>query len=124
MKQKLKLLKIKLERLLNSNFMSFDEVSALKNKMGVYVIYEGDRVLYIGKTNKFHIRFGTDLKHESTHTLVSKLIKNGRFADRYKVVDFLKTQCKIRIEFCETNREAEALESIAIYILEPELNKS
>ena len=45
------------------------------------------------------------------------------FSDRYKVVDFLKNKCSIKIEVCETKREAEALEHIAIYILNPPLNK-
>lgn len=117
------LLKTKFECLINSNFMSFDEVSALNNKMGVYVIYEKDTIIYIGKTNKFHIRFGTDLKHESTHTLVKKLINHKGFEDRYQVLDFYRTKCRIKIEFCESNREAEALEAIAIYILEPEFNR-
>ena len=65
----------KFEILNASKYKTFDEVSALKNVMGVYMIYivKGE-LLYIGNTNKFHIRFGTDLKHESTHTLVRKLI--------------------------------------------------
>ncbi|MBX7240385.1 MAG: hypothetical protein K1X92_01455 [Bacteroidia bacterium] len=123
MEEKLEILKSKLETLLKSNFMTFNEVAALKDRMGVYLIYEDEKIIYIGKTNKFHIRFGTDLKHESTHTLVGKLIKSERFEDRYQVLDYFKTKCRIRIEFCETNREAEALEGIAIYLLEPELNK-
>jgi hypothetical protein len=120
---KIKELEIKTERLLESKFLSFDEVASLKNKMGVYLIYEGDIIVYIGKTNKFNVRFGTDLKHESTHTLVQKLIKSNRFENRIDVLKYFKTECKIRIEFCDTNREAEALEALAIYILNPLFNK-
>ena len=124
MNKKIQLLSSKFEKLNASEFISFDQVASLKNVMGVYMIYnESKELLYIGNTNKFHIRFGTDLKHESTHTLVSKMIKKEMFSDRYKVVDFLKNKCSIKIEVCETKREAEALEHIAIYILNPPLNK-
>jgi len=124
MNKKIQLLSSKFERLNASEFISFDQVASLKNVMGVYMIYnESKQLLYIGNTNKFHIRFGTDLKHESTHTLVRKMIKKEMFSDRHKVVDFLKNKCSIKIEVCETKREAEALEHIAIYILNPLLNK-
>ena len=124
MNKKIQLLSSKFERLNTSEFISFDQVASLKNVMGVYMIYnESKELLYIGNTNKFHIRFGTDLKHESTHTLVRKMIKKEMFSDRHKVVDFLKNKCSIKIEVCETKREAEALEHIAIYILNPLLNK-
>ena len=104
--------------------LSFEEVASLKNIMGVYMIYDNNNsLLYIGKTNKFNIRFGTDLKHESTHTLVSKLINNGSFEDRYQVKDFLINKCCFRIMQCNSNREAEALEHLAIYLLNPLMNK-
>jgi excinuclease UvrABC nuclease subunit len=124
MNKKIQLLSSKFEKLNASEFISFDQVASLKNVMGVYMIYnESKELLYIGNTNKFHIRFGTDLKHESTHTLVRKMIKKEMFSDRHKVVDFLKNKCSIKIEVCETKREAEALEHIAIYVLNPLLNK-
>ena len=114
----------KFEKLINSNFKNFEEVASLKNIMGVYIIHnEKEEIIYIGKTNKFNVRFGTDLKHETTHTLVRKLIKSGNHIDRFQVKKFLISQCKIKIEICDSNREAEALEHIAIYILEPFYNK-
>ena len=114
----------KFEKLNASAFISFAQVASLKNVMGVYMIYNDKKeLLYIGNTNKFHIRFGTDLKHESTHTLVRKMIKNEMFSNRYKVVDFLKNACSMKIEVCASKREAEALEHIAIYLLNPPLNK-
>lgn len=114
----------KFEKLCNSDYVSFSEVAALKNIMGVYMIYNDKKeLLYIGNTNKFHVRFGTDLKHETTHTLVRKLIKNEMFADRHGVIDYLNNLCCMRIEACESKREAEALEHLAIYILKPSLNK-
>lgn len=114
----------KFEKLNSSDFISFAQVASLKNVMGVYMIFNEKKELhYIGNTNKFHIRFGTDIKHESTHTLVRKMIKNEMFSDRHKVVDYLKNKCSMKIEVCESKREAEALEHIAIYILNPPLNK-
>ena len=95
----------KFEKLNASEYISFDQVAALKNVMGVYMIYNASQeLLYIGNTNKFHIRFGTNLKHESTHTLVRKIIKNEMFIDRHKVVDFLKNKCSMKIEVCDSKR--------------------
>lgn len=114
----------KFESLNSNEFISFAQVASLKDVMGVYMIFnESKNLLYIGNTNKFHIRFGTDLKHESTHTLVRKMIKNGMFSDRKEIVEYLKQKCLMKIEVCETKRQAEALEHIAIYILNPPLNK-
>lgn len=117
-------LNTKFQKLVSSDFKSFDEVAKMKNIMGVYMIFDGNEdIIYIGKTNKFHIRFGTDLKHETTHTLVRKLIRDERYVDRFAVKDFLIHTCRIKIEVCDSNRQAEALEHIAIYILNPQLNK-
>jgi excinuclease UvrABC nuclease subunit len=113
----------KLNNLMSSEFISFDEVAAQKNITGVYVIYNAAKeIIYIGHTNKFNIRFGTDLKHETTHTLLNKLIKRGVFNDRYEVVNFLKTECSYRVEVCKDKREAAALEHLAIYIFDPRYN--
>lgn len=123
MDESFQLLKNKYLHLIESKFVSFQDV-ALLNTTGVYVIYdENEKIIYIGSTNKFHVRFGTDLKHESTHTLVRKLIKNGEHVDRYSVSDYLNKKCLIKIEECNSKREAEALEHIAIYFLNPRLNK-
>ena len=114
----------KFDKLIASDFFSFAQVASLKNVMGVYMIYnENKELVYIGNTNKFHVRFGTDLKHESTHTLVRKMINNKMFSNRHEVVDFLMNKCTMKISVCESKREAEALEHIAIYILNPPLNK-
>lgn len=122
--EKFLLVRDKIKSVLISDFLTFDQVSKLKNQMGVYFVYEDDEILYIGKTNKFNIRFGVDLKHETTHTLVAKLIKSGRFRDRFEVIDFLKNKCKVRIELADSNREAEAIEAMAIWLLNPVFNKS
>jgi hypothetical protein len=124
MNETITLLSNKFDKLVSSSFLAFDEVAALKNQMGVYVIFEGELILYVGKTNKFHVRFGANLKNENTHTFVRKIIKSGRFKDRHEVVQFLRNECKIKIGVCNSNREAEALEGIAILVLDPVLNKS
>lgn len=114
----------KYDKLINSRLLDFDEVALKRNVMGVYIIYEtlSSEIIYIGNTNKFHVRFGTDLKHETTHTLVKKLIKTGKFKDRIEVKNYLQKKCKVRIEECQFKREAEALEHIAIFILNPKYN--
>lgn len=118
------LLSNKFEELQANRFLTFNQVAALKNQIGVYLIFNEHReIIYIGNTNKFHIRFGTDLKHESTHTLVRKMIKNGMFNNRYEVVDYFDKKCSFKIQTCESKRESEALEHIAIFILNPLLNK-
>ena len=114
----------KYERLIASDLIAFERVVAQQKVIGVYMIYNPrQELIYIGHTNNFHVRFGTDLKHESTHTIIRKLIKTGGFEDARQVVEFLKTQCKYQIEKCDSKREAEALEHIAIYILNPLLNQ-
>lgn len=86
------------------------------------IVYAAENeIIYIGSTNKFHLRFGSDLKHNTAHTLIIKLF-NKRI-DRKSVVDFLLNTCKYRIELCSTKREAEALEHLTIWEYNPKLNK-
>ena len=115
----------KFDKLNSSEFISFAQVASLKDVMGVYMIFDDKKeLIYIGHTNKFHIRFGTDLKHESTHTLVGKLLKIEALNERHKVVDHLTNICVMKIEICESKREAEALEHLAIYLLNPPFNNN
>ncbi len=108
-----------------SDLISFDDVKGMKKIMGVYIIYSNENeILYIGSTNKFHIRFGVDLRHESTHTLIKKLMKAGIHQDRNTASEYFTYQYKYRVHKCETKREAEALEHIAIWILDPKYNSN
>jgi len=92
--------------------------------MGVYLIYNHkSELVYIGNTNKFHIRFGTDLLNETTHTLVKKMINSYGFKNRPQYQEYIKYQCKYRIICCETKHEAEAIEHFAIYLMNPPFNK-
>jgi len=114
----------KFDRLIAGPFLSFGEVAALKDQTGVYLVcQEEDTPLCIGKTNKFHVRFGTDLKHGSTRTSVRKRVAAKPLIDCGGVVHFLATACKIRVEPRETGREAEALEAVAIFLLDPAFNR-
>ena len=92
--------------------------------MGVYIAFSpNDEIINIGSTNKFNIRFGTDLKHESTHTLMKKFLRDEIFADRKLAQNYLINNCRFKIEKCDTKRQAEALEHFAIWILNDEYNK-
>lgn len=114
----------KLTELTNSKTLSFQEVKNHKNIMGVYLIYDHlGQLMYVGSTNKFHIRFGTDLRHESTHTLMKKLIKLEIHIDRLTAQNHFSNHYKYKISICNDKREAEALEHLAIWILQPVYNK-
>ena len=108
-----------------SKLISFNEVKSMKNIMGVYIIYSHENeILYIGSTNKFHIRFGVDLKYESTHTLIRKLLKAEIHPNITTAQDYFTYHYKYKIKTCETKREAEALEHLAIWILNPKYNNN
>jgi len=114
-------LKMKFEKIIKSDLLNFESVKE-KKLLGVYFIYSKDREtpIYIGKTNNLHVRFGTDLKHKSTHTLHKKLLEEGYSKEQIK--DFLINQWEYRIEECENEIEAEALEHLAILIFKPNYN--
>ncbi|VVB82725.1 Uncharacterised protein [uncultured archaeon] len=115
-------LKRKFENLIKKDLLSFEEVNNKEKVIGVYFIYSEDKEkpIYIGSTNNFHVRFGTDLKHKSTHTFHKKLLNEGYSKEEVK--DFLINQYKYRIEECDNKIEAEALEHIAILFFSPEYN--
>ncbi len=117
-------LRVSYKLLISSDLLDFNTVKVQKNITGVYIIYSPDgEVIYIGSTNKFHIRFGVDLKHESTHTLIRKLLKQEIYLERNLAVNYIMLNCKFKIQICQTKREAEALEHFAIWVLNPKFNK-
>lgn len=114
MQNKISKLQALYEQLLNSELLTYHEVKSLRDIMGVYLIYNTDNeIIYIGSTNKFHVRFGIDLNHESTHTLIRKLLKAGVHKDRIEAKNHFKDHYKYRIKECSNKREAEALEHLA-----------
>lgn len=117
-------LREKFTSLVTSPFVNFSDIVKMKDIMGTYIIYScEEKIIYIGSTNRFNIRFGVDLKYETTHTLLKKFLKNQIFEDRKAAVDFLTNTCKFKVGRCETKREAEALEHFAIWALNPQYNK-
>jgi hypothetical protein len=117
----LKELKKGFENLLDSFFMTFEEVKKLKKVNGVYLIYFDKKIIYVGSTNNFNVRFGTDLLHGSTHTLHKKLLNEGKTVQEIK--DFFKNKCKYKIKICENMLKAEALEHFTIWVEKPKYNK-
>ncbi len=111
-------------QLLNSKWISFEEVKEKKKVIGVYIIYsKAEEILYIGSTNNFNVRFGTDLCYESTHTLLRKLLKTEVHPNKVVAIDHFKNHYKYKIQMCASKREAEALEHLAIWALTPRFNK-
>ena len=122
-------LKEKFKEIIDSNFLSFEEVASKKSITGVYFIYLKDnenKPIYIGNTNKFNVRFGIDLKDKSTHTLHKKLLNEG--LSKEEIIDLLVNNCKFKIEECgnsdskEAKIQAEALEHFAILVFQPKYN--
>jgi len=113
----------KCENLFGSEFVTYQDVCSLIGVKGVYIIYEHtEEIMYVGSASDIARRFRDNFRYETSHTLSKKLINSGRFQNTVEVINYLKNQCKIRIETCESKREYEALEHIAIYILNPAYN--
>jgi hypothetical protein len=108
------------EDLSNSDLMKFEEVKQLKKITGIYFIYFQDKIIYIGSTNKFDVRFGTDLFHKSTHTLHRKLLRENKTTKEIR--DFLRNKCYYRVKICKDKLKAEALEHFAIWMIKPRYN--
>jgi hypothetical protein len=125
MKRSIESLNIMFNKLQESDLLSFIEVKEMKKITGVYIVYSKENeLMYIGSTNNFNVRFGTDLRHESTHTLIKKLLKAEIHSDRSVAADYFKNHYKYKVHICETKREAEALEHLAIWILDPKYNSN
>ena len=112
-------LKEDFEALDKSDFLNWGQIKELKKITGVYVIFFENKVIYVGKTNKFNVRFGTDLMHKTTHTFHNKLLKEKTLEE---VKDFIKKKCQYKIKECKDEVEAEQLEHFAISIYEPPYN--
>ena len=92
-------MKIELKKLLSADFRYFtNKYTDLKTK-GVYVIYEGDTVIYIGESGNIHQRlYGNLLKGDyKSHTLRNKLYGyNGIQTDR-DVNNYLMNKCRFKV---------------------------
>lgn len=117
--KELEKLKNNFESLDKSNFLKWEEIKKLKKMGGVYVIFFDKKVIYVGKTNNFNVRFGTDLINKSTHTLHKKLLKEKSFEE---VKYFIKQKYEYKIKECESEIEAEELETFTISVFKPKYN--
>ena len=121
MKNELDILQRGIVELENSSFLTYEHVKKLKNLSGVYMVFDGDEIIYIGSTKNFYVRFGTDLKHKSTHTLNNKLlIEKGNLDE---VSEILKKKFRYKVKICNNMLMAESLEHFAIWVYKPRYNK-
>lgn len=118
--EKIEKLRNDFEQLLGSEMINWEEGQKLGKITGVYMIFNGEDLIYIGSTNKFSVRF-KDFLHHSTHTVHRKLV--DEFEDKEQINNFLKNECKYKVKVCENRRYADSLEHFAIDVLNPRLNK-
>ncbi len=139
-------LKQKLEELLKSEKIKFKDVVSINDRIGigevpkkpgVYVIYENNKIIYVGSSGKGKANLKTRLRElfyynkrafpnkenpsePFNHTLTSKLVNDaGRFVHPDEVRKFYLDECSFRFIETETVREARALECILILQLNP-----
>lgn len=103
---------------------------------GVYVLYEGEKVIYVGSAGKgrHHLKFrladlfyfssNVNLKDRFKHYLSKKLIeKYHRFDNIDSLRDYYYTKCKFRVIQTPDIQDARIIEAILIKILKPEYNQ-
>jgi hypothetical protein len=105
--RKIKWLKKNFMKLIDSNFIAFNRRERFSGVMGVYMIFQGDDLIYVGSTNNFFICFN-DMLFGSTHTLYKRFIN-------------LK-ECMCKIIRCSDRRDANALEHFVISVMNPVYN--
>jgi hypothetical protein len=137
-----KLIEEKVEEFQHSEFHSFREFideryrpkKGVLQFCGVYVIYEGDKPIYVGSAGKgrhtLRYRIGdlfSDYQSKTGergyyHTLTRKLLKRKNFNRLEDVRNFYITKCRLRIVKTDTIRQARVIEAALIEILNPCLN--
>lgn len=118
-------LKLKLE---NLNEYSFNKPTNFPKERGIYVVYEGEEVVYIGSAfgedRSFESRCNQHIQNGSGGTL---RIKIGRYhkIDDAKAIDYIIKNCKIKfIEFHKSNpRDIKLEEYLFIGIFKPKYNE-
>jgi hypothetical protein len=99
---------------------------------GVYVIYEGDKPIYVGSAGKgkrdlrcrikdlFKDYRGKKGERKYYHTLTRKLLtKYKRFKSLKEVQTFYFNDCRLKILEIETLRKSRLMEAVLINLLEP-----
>jgi len=110
------------------------------NFSGVYVVYEGERPIYVGSTgggkrrrrtlrdrlrDMFYDRKGRkEGQREYYHTVTKKLLKGElkRFNSLDEVRRFLFNECSVRVLRIDSISQAKVMESILIEMLKPKYN--
>lgn len=94
---------------------------------GTYVIYESDKPIYVGSAGKgkHTLRYRiSDLfsysprakRNPYYHNLTRKLLKEGRFKDRFAVWSFYREFCSFKVIKTENMDEARLLEQVFIIL--------
>jgi len=113
-------MKSKLMTLLNSEFRDFNLQYDDLNTKGVYAIYDGEEIIYIGESNKIDRRLYEELLIGVRHKLFIKLFGYKNLDNYDDVKNFLLNVCKFKMVSC---RGRGRLESFAIGVLKPKFNK-
>lgn len=120
----LKRLKIDFDNLRKRKKCSFEEIKKEikkeKNTGGVYVIYRKKKVIYVGSTTKFAVRF-RHMLHMENHTLHRKLM--NKYGSEKKVKKIFEEECSYRIKKENDLGKRELLEHFAIVVLNPKYNQ-
>jgi len=100
--------------------------------VGVYVVYEGDKPIYVGSAGKgkhvlryrlgdlFSDYRGKKGERKYYHTLTRKLLtKYKRFNSLEEVQSFYFKECRLKILEIETLKESRLMEAVLINLLEP-----
>jgi len=93
---------------------------------GVYIIYEGRNIIYIGKSGGGAYRIA-DLAYQKNdkfkHTLSQKIIKFKSFRNINEVMNFYREKCFLKVIKTGSDMDAEIVESIFIKLFRPKYNK-
>jgi len=115
-------MKPKLLALLNSEFRNFRiKYDDLKIR-GIYAVYEGDEIIYIGMSRNIKDRlYNHLLKLKGTHDLRTKKLCGYKNLDtNEEILDFLLTKCRFKI-IKEIYKDR--LEKFAIGVINPKFNR-
>ncbi len=126
MEKQISLLKEKLTILLDSEERSFDKMGDLDSG-GVYAVFHGKEIIYVGETDNFKGRMNK-LLGDPSHVLHGKLMEyldTGDLEDKrlkQKVKNFLKKECRFKT-IKLNKKERIRLEGFAKSVLDPKYNE-
>ena len=110
-----------MNQLLNSDLMRFDRRKNLTSRCGVYAIFKGSTIIYVGYTgNSLKRRFQELMGDYRSHTLHNKLIKE--LGNKKRVQNFLIKKCRFKVKEFRNQKEAKVAEHFIIGVLNPRYN--